>query len=364
VDAFTREPIAEATRLARMEAVRAVLPAFGVAPDARLAPVTSGHINESWHVRTAEGELLLQWLNGEVFPEPDAVQDNLEAALDHLASHSTDAVVLPRLHWTPDGRRRVHDALGLWRAFRWLPGRAVLERPDDPAQARSAGRALGAALQGLGTMPVERLHAVLAGFHDLGARLAALDAARDAAPAPRLEAARSLLGRVDAARGDRLAAAPDEARPRALHGDPKFTNFLFAAPGVAVALVDWDTVLAGPLAWDLGDFLRSAASRGGEDRPEAAAVDRELLDAGVSGFLEGLGEPLEAAALPALAAAPAHMAFMLGVRFLTDHLAGDRYFRVRRPDHNLDRAATQLALADGFDAARGVLVERLAAVQE
>ncbi|MEE4302207.1 MAG: phosphotransferase, partial [Pseudomonadales bacterium] len=338
-----------------IEAARAALAALRLPGDARLEAITSGHVNESWHVHVPGDEVLLQWLNHGVFPEADAVQDNVETVLDHLDG-GMPRLAVPTLRRAVDGARRVRCESGLWRAFAWLPGRVVHAWPGDAALARAAGVALGAALHALGALPADRIRPVLARFHDLEARLDDLDEVRSGATAQRLADAAVLLARVDDEREARRKRAPLALPPRVLHGDPKFTNFLFPATGTgAVALVDWDTVMVGPLAWDLGDFLRSAACRGGEDDPGGARVDAELLCAGASGFLEGLAEPLASAERSALVAAPAHMAFMLAVRFLTDHLAGDRYFRVRRPRQNLDRASAQLALVDGFDAAEDVL---------
>jgi Ser/Thr protein kinase RdoA (MazF antagonist) len=334
---------------------RSVLAAFGLRGAVSLTPITSGHINESWRVDAPNGaSCLLQWLNHRVFPQADAVEDNLETVLDHLARG-------PSLLRAGDGTRRVHAPSGLWRLFEWLPARSTHERPADGTMAREAGRALGAALHGLADLAVERVHPVLAAFHDLDARLSAFDEARAGARPARREAAAALLDRVDAARVDRLAAREvSSGRRRVLHGDPKFTNFLFAGDGSAV-LVDWDTVMVGPLAWDFGDFLRSAASRGAEDDPAHAGVEPDLLGACADGFRRGLAEPLDASARSALADAPARMAFMLAVRFLTDHLDGDRYFRVRRPGQNLDRAAAQFALADDFRAQRHRIVDALEA---
>lgn len=349
-----------------VEAARVALAALGLPAGATLEAVTSGHINESWRVALPDGDVLLQWLNHGVFPEADAVQDNAEVVLEHLAAAARQGIV-PALLAAPDGARRVRLDSGLWRAFDWLPGRDVHERPADAGMARRAGAALGRVLHDLRALPAERVRPVLARFHDLDVRLADFDAACSAASAERRTEAAPLLARIDAERESRRAAAPSGEGARVLHGDPKFTNFLVPRDGQRpFALVDWDTVMVGPLAWDLGDFLRSAASRGREDDPAGAGVDVVFLEAGARGFLDGLAETLTATERRAFVAAPAHMAFMLAVRFLTDHLAGDRYFRVRRPRQNLARARTQLALVDGFDAARDALaaVVGAAPVQE
>ena len=338
-----------------LDAARAVLAAFGLPPDARLEPVTSGHINESWRVRAPGDEVLLQWLNHEVFTATDAVQDNVERVLDQLVARAPGLAVAT-LRCAPDGARRVRSASGLWRAFDYLPGAVVHERPLDAAMAHAAGVALGSVLHGLVGLSPACIEPVLPGFHDLDVRLAAFDAALGAADAGRKADAAEVLARLLALRAGRSACAPTGAPVRVLHGDPKFTNFLFPVAGSGpVTLIDWDTVMAGPLAWDFGDFLRSAACSGREDAPAEARVEPERLRAAASGFLEGLCEPLPGAERDALVQAPAHMAFMLAVRFLTDHLAGDRYFRVHRPGQNLDRARAQLALAEAFEGCEAVL---------
>jgi Ser/Thr protein kinase RdoA (MazF antagonist) len=345
-DAPTRPDRAQAERLAAR---------FGLdAPDA-VRSIEAGHINESFEVRAGERAALLQWINPAVFPRAAAVQDNVERVLAHLRARAPE-LGTPALLPTVAGALRAEDASGLWRALEWLPDRRTLARPEDAADARAAGAALGRFLRALETVPPSDLEPVLAGFHDLDARLAALDAARADASADRLRAAAEALARVDAEREARRrgrAAGP----LRVIHGDPKFTNFLFPAAGAAPpVLVDYDTLMPGRLAWDLGDFLRSAAATAAEDDPEAAGVDAALLAAGAEGVLGALGPGLADEDPEALADAPARMAFMLAVRFLTDHLAGDVYFRTRRPGQNLDRARAQLAVATAFDGRRDELV--------
>lgn len=345
---------------------------FGLGSPTAIERLASGHINESFAIAVHERRMLLQWINPFVFPDAARVQDNVECVLDHLASVVPEAGY-PLLLATGDGRRRVEAEEGLWRAMSWLPDRLTLARPVDAAQARAGAMAVGAFDRALASLPAGRLHDVLHGFHDLRARLHAFDAARAGASPARLRAAKAELAAVDADREERVAAASHAAGSgtlRVIHGDPKFTNVLLpgdpdrGGPDAGAALlVDYDTVMPGALAHDFGDCLRSAAAAGDEDAQRGSEVRVDCMLAAARGFLQGLlrqsasGPGADSAVVPAalldaerraLAPAPAAMAFMLGVRFLTDWLLNDRYFRIHHPRHNLQRAATQLRLARAF----------------
>lgn len=326
-----------------LEDARRIGRCFGLEADSEdsIAVVAGGHINESFRIETADGALLLQWINPAVFPRPHAVADNVACVLDHLAAADPDGG-WPTLASTTDGRRRVEDEQGLWRALRWLPDRLQLERPNHPAEARVGAGAFGRFLTLLGDLDPARLQPVLPGFHDLDRRLQDFDAALAAAAPIRRQQAAALLQQVAEDRdGHRLPVMAGQER--VIHGDTKFANLLFTADRRAALAVDYDTVMPGALWMDFGDMLRSAASVGAEDDPAGGRVADAMLQAATEGFRQALA--VDAAEATVLAAGPARMAFMLGVRFLTDFLTGDRYFRIRHPQQNLHRAQHQLGLS-------------------
>lgn len=355
------------------DAARRIAAEFGLTAPTSVERLVSGHINESFALDVGARRVLLQWINPLVFPLADQVQDNVECVLGHLAETEPGAGY-PTLLAARDGQRRVRAEDGLWRAMSFLPDRRTLTRPADADQARAGAMAVGAFDRALASLPMTRLHDVLHGFHDLRARLAAFDAARADAPMERLQLARAELDAVSADREARLGAGTGGPL-RVIHGDPKFSNVLLSReprepvdlrePRARPALlVDYDTVMPGALAHDFGDALRSAAAAGDEDAARGGEVRVPCMLAAAEGFLQGLvgngpagsgaigrevGVP-DADERRALPAAPATMAFMLGVRFLTDWLQGDRYFRIRHPQHNLQRAGAQLRLARGFAA--------------
>ena len=130
-----------------------------------------------------------------------------------------------------------------------------------------------------------------------------------------------------------------------IHGDCKINNLLFHSIEPRVThVIDLDTSMIGHPAWDFGDMVRSIAS-GGEEAVSESKISIRDFKAAANGFLRGLDGITDA---KAYAAAPAHMSFMLGVRFLTDHLRGDFYFKVDYPGQNLDRARTQFETTSQF----------------
>ena len=141
-----------------------------------------------------------------------------------------------------------------------------------------------------------------------------------------------------------------------VHNDCKLNNLLFDADqGEALCVIDLDTVMEGALSHDFGELVRTATNPRPEDEPDPDTVHVELglHEALARGYLEGAAELLTAAELAALPVAGARMAFENSIRFLTDYLHGDLYFRIVRPSHNLDRHRSQLRLAERLLAARG-----------
>ena len=281
-----------------------------------------GRINDTWMVAETH---VLQRLNSTVFTRPRAVMRNLAHVLAH------DDRLLVAAVPTKTGASFVIDELGdLWRLFPRRLARNFEALP--PTLYATAAAAYGGFLARFAafTPPLEP---VIDGFHDLEGYLAALDEAPAGAD-PEREA-------VDVLRH----AFEPPRRSRVIHGDCKVNNLLFhPTRDDVVAIIDLDTVMVGDPAWDFGDLVRSAFS-GTEESGRAPALSASGLVALASGFASGMGA-LDGVAR--FSAAPAYMSFMLGVRFLVDHLCDDGYFKVSAHGDNLRRARGQLALARRF----------------
>jgi len=187
----------------------------------------------------------------------------------------------------------------------------------------------------------------LPGFHDVGARLAALWRIVQADPRGRASATTEEIGAARAAAPLATVAAELDraAAVRVAHNDAELDNILFRG-AAAVCIVDLDTVMPGTWMWDVGDLLRTASATVEEDHVgSGAAIDPTLYDAVLTGYRQGVSDVrLTAAELEALEVAGAVVTFEQVVRFLTDWLAGDVYYRTQRPEQNLDRARTQFQL--------------------
>ena len=290
-----------------------------------------GRINDTWMVGKCN---VLQRLNSKVFVEPLAVARNLAKVLDH-----DDSALVAPLE-TVDGKPFARDETGsVWRLFPRINGRNFEVLPDELFEV--AGGAFGGFLARCAAFP-GALEVVIRGFHDLNGYLGALDAAPGGTETERR--------RIDRLRG--LFPAPRVGR--LIHGDCKVNNLLFhPCRAEVVAVIDLDTVMVGDPAWDFGDLVRSVfAGTEGDGEGAAVALSRMRFERLVRGFANAFGAVDD---IDRFAMAPAYMSFMLGVRFLVDHLSGDVYFKVSVHGDNLRRARGQLDLAESFLNARPML---------
>lgn len=317
-----------------------------------LTPLGEGNINDTWRVDLADGEsLVLQRLHPSVFPDPGPVMHNMRLVTGHLnrAGQSPGAPVFFRLFTNPAGRDHFLDPDGhCWRLLTYIENTRTLNTLQTLEQAAEIGSLLGR-------------------FHLLAA---AIEPAALTDPLPGFHCTPGYLARYEevcsgrSARDDResfcfaliaeqshtvnvLEQARDRLCFQVIHGDPKAANFLFAVDADrAVSLIDLDTVKPGLLLHDLGDCLRSCCNRQGEahDHPAATVFDPDLFHAVLTGYLDRAGHLLTPTDQALLVEAVKLLSFELGLRFFTDHLAGDPYFKVDYPGHNLHRALIQFHL--------------------
>lgn len=336
-------------------AFRAIATRFAI--EGRLlsaAPYGNGHINDTlctvWEVAGATRRFIHQRLNATVFPDPAAVMRNIERVCAHLANG--DERTSLRLVPDRDGQPVVIDATGRWwRCYPFIEGSMCRERAADPAEAAAAARCYGGFIARLASLPGPPLAETIARFHDTPHRLAQLRAAVAADRAGRTAGCQGEI--AFALKRTALAAliaprlADGRLPSRAVHNDTKLNNVLFdAATGAGLCVIDLDTLMPGSPLYDLSDLLRTTMSSGAEDEADPGTIDVRLdvVAAVVDGFRAGLGGALTVEERALLPAAVPLMAFECGVRFLADHLAGDVYFRVHQPEHNLRRARAQFAL--------------------
>lgn len=358
------------------EAMRAALIARQFDVPGRLVtvePYGSGNVNDTYLAifRTTfdEKRFVLQRIRKAVFPEPEAIMHNMRVITDHChakleaEAEGADRIwQLPKIIPTREGGDWAIDADGdLWRAISQIAGAQAHERVLGPEHAREVGIVLGHFHRMVSDIEPGRLKVALPGFHITPGYLARLDAAA-ASPKGRERLAES----PEAALALRFAEARRAACPvledavaagriarRVMHGDPKVGNVMIdEATAKGTCIVDLDTVQAGLVHYDIGDALRSACNPAGEDAPELGAVafDTDLCEAIWRGYLGQAREFLGSGDRELLYECTHLIPLELGIRFLADHLAGDTYFKVRYPGHNLRRARVQFRLVESIEA--------------
>jgi Ser/Thr protein kinase RdoA (MazF antagonist) len=329
-----------------------------------VAPLGQGLINATFALDTGAGRYVLQRVNGQVFPHPRRIMANLSVLARHLARHPAPGIAIPVPIPRRDGADCVVDQDGhLWRLMERIPDAVNLPRVETQAQGQQVGFVLGRFHRLVADLDPGRLAVTLPGFHVTLGYLAQLDRVRADNPPSALDADLTHgLDEVQRRRG--RAGALDEARRtgriplRVTHGDPKLDNILFHQwDGRALGLVDLDTVQPGLVQHDLGDCLRSCCNRQGESALPGVGVrfDLDICQAILGAYAGETRSLLGPAEVAGLYDGIRLIPFELGVRFLTDHLAGDRYFRVRTRGENLAKALTQFALTADIERREGAI---------
>jgi Ser/Thr protein kinase RdoA (MazF antagonist) len=327
----------------------------------------NGNINKTYMVTPEGGHrepFLLQRLNTRVFQEPDLVTRNIRSIMRHLETQTPQADSVsarrwevPHLLFTNEGADHWRASDGsYWRAQRFIGRSQTFETVQDSHQAREVGYALGTFHLLLGELPPEELADTLPGFHIAPEYLASYDKVALLDHSPLSADGEWCVQFIKDNRGwvPVLERAREQGvlRLRPIHGDPKINNILFDdATGHAIGMIDLDTIKPGLVQYDIGDCLRSSCNPDGEETANWRDVrfDPLLGQAVLEGYLTVARGFFSDADFDFIPESARLIAFELGLRFFTDHLAGDIYFKVARRGQNLARALVQFRLAQSID---------------
>jgi Ser/Thr protein kinase RdoA (MazF antagonist) len=332
-------------------------------------PCGSGHIHDTYAVECRVGarpsRTILQRINQNVFRDPAGLMANIAAVSDHLrrkilaAGGDPQREALTLIH-TRSGDTFLRTEAGeCWRAYAFIEGARTHDTVRDPEHVRAAGRAFGRFQSLLLDFAAARLSEVIPGFHDTRRRFEALRQAAQEDIHGRAKTARQetdFVLRREALTSRLVDLQADGRLPqRVTHNDTKFNNVMIDdQTGEGVCVIDLDTVMPGLSLYDFGDAIRSMANTGAEDETDLSKVNFSLgaFDRYACGYLEVAGGWLEPEELALLPFAAQLMTLECGMRFLTDYLQGDPYFKTGRLAHNLDRTRTQFKLAQEMEAAQ------------
>ena len=344
------------------EKIREAAMAFALAGDiVSIERYGSGHINDTFRMVTQgkQGEkvYILQHMNGDVFDDCDQLMSNVQRVTAHLADkiekqggdpERETLQVVP----TKTGKAYHRDENGDgWRVYPFITNATSYDRPDTPEKFRQSGLAFGKFQYLLADFPAADLYETIINFHNTVDRFAKFKHAVEQDVMGRAKDVQEEIAFVlnreqDCAFfGDLLAKG--EVPLRVTHNDTKLNNVLFSIDtGEAICVIDLDTVMPGFAAHDFGDAIRFGASTGAEDEVDLSKIScsMQMFEAYLQGFLKGCGGRLTRKEMETLPMGAKIMTFECGMRFLTDYLEGDVYFRTHREGHNLDRARTQFKL--------------------
>jgi len=328
----------------------------------------SGHINDTFlltYQRTEEepAKMILQHMNKNVFPKPVEVMENVMGVTNFLRKKIEAAGGDPMretLNAIPvtDGLPYYVDADGeYWRAYAYISGTTSYDVVENEEIFYESARAFGRFQNLLSDYPAETLHETIEKFHDTRNRFANFKKAVEADAIGRAaevqEEIAFVLEREDVANFFSELLEQNALPLRVTHNDTKLNNVMLdSITQKGICVVDLDTVMPGLAMHDFGDAIRFGASTGDEDEKDLSKIwcDMNLFEVFTKGFLEGCGDTLTEKEIELLPMGAKVMTYECGMRFLTDYLQGDTYFRIHRPEHNLDRARTQFKLMADMEA--------------
>ncbi|HEY1986379.1 MAG TPA: aminoglycoside phosphotransferase family protein [Terracidiphilus sp.] len=325
------------------------------------APCGSGHINDTYcavfHQNGKPARFVFQRINHNIFKNPVMLMENIERVTAHLGARAADQPDRLRrvltLVPTRDGGVLHIDADGYyWRAYHFIEGAKTYDSIQSQDQAFQAAKAFGEFQKLLADLPAPRLHDTIPDFHHTPKRFSALERAIAADVAGRVAAVKGEI-EFALARKSLCGVLLDAALPeRVTHNDTKINNVMLDdLTGEGICVIDLDTVMPGLVAYDFGDMVRTAANSGAEDERDLSKVNLQFpfFEALARGYLASAGGFLTKREKQFLAFSGKLITFEIGIRFLTDYLAGDTYFKVHREGHNLDRCRAQFKLLESME---------------
>jgi len=320
-------------------------------PIIHVKTLTSGHINDTFLIETEKDSFVLQKLNHLVFPNIPELMNNKLKVTQHLNKKRSYKLSLLRFFPTKDNQYYHHDEKGnYWSLMNYIPDSRVLDKTENHNQAYEAGKAFGHFIAQLDDFNASELYEIIPDFHKMSFRFSQFDEALKKASEERKKQAKEWIEQVVSSRKKMHQLEElyehGEIPLRVTHNDTKLSNILFNSQNKAIAVIDWDTLMPGIVHYDFGDSIRSICSTATEDETDLESVqfNKTYYESYKKGFLEELKDVLFPKEIELLPLAAETITFIMGLRFLTDFLNNDVYYKITYPKHNLDRAANQLTL--------------------
>ena len=331
------------------------------------APFGNGHINDTYLVSSIDNEgnnykYILQRINHQIFKKPKEVMDNIVGVTSFLKKKvlerggNTNREILTVI-FTKDNKSLYIDNAGeYWRMYIYVLDSISFDMIENANEFYQSGLAFGNFQNQLADYPAHKLHETIEGFHDTKKRFETFKNAVEKNVKNRAENVKNeidfVLKRESLANVLGNALKNNELPLRVTHNDTKLNNILFDKDTrKPICIIDLDTIMPGLALNDFGDSIRFGANTGAEDEVDLSKVglSLELFEAYAKGFISGCNGKLTENEIKMLPIGAMVMTFECGMRFLTDYLEGDVYFKIARENHNLDRARCQFKLVEDME---------------
>ena len=331
-------------------------------------PYGSGHINDTYLLvfdvpEAGRTKVILQRMNKDIFTEPVQLMENILNVTSYLRERIIENGGDPERETlnviqTVDGQPYFVDSTGeYWRSYKFITDATSYDQVENEKDFYESAVSFGNFQRLLADYPAETLHETIVGFHDTRARFATFKKAVEEDVCGRAASVQDeinfVLEREDVANFFAELLDKKEIPLRVTHNDTKLNNIMIDnKTGKGICVIDLDTVMPGLAMNDFGDSIRFGASTAAEDELDLDKVscDMHLFDVYAKGYIEGCGGKLTEKEIDLMPMGAKGMTFECGMRFLTDYLQGDTYFKIHRENHNLDRCRTQFKLVRDMEA--------------
>lgn len=345
-----------------------------VGKDVRISPFGAGLINDTYKVTTAGGEYILQRINHLIFTDVELMQNNIRRITDHiagkLAQKGESDIERKTITLIPatDGKLYYFSGEAYWRLTKFIRNSKSFEQVT-PELAHLTGVAFGNFQDMLSDLPGEPLGYTIPNFHNMEFRLEQLKEALSLDRAARLNQVKEITAegvtqqiKVSDIAGELLARAEEMCKAerlgregklpkRVTHCDTKVNNMLFDTDGNFLCVIDLDTTMPGYVLSDFGDFIRTAGNTAAEDEPDTSkiALNMEIFKSFTKGYLQGAASFLTPIEIENLPFGAKLLTYMQTVRFFTDYINGDIYYKINYPEHNWVRTLAQFTLLKSIE---------------
>ena len=320
-------------------------------------PFGSGHINDTFKVEIIGKNFLLQRINHQIFKNVEGLTQNLINVTRHLHLKNSNPAyeilnAIPLLNGKPLYK---DDSGNNWRLFDFIENSISYDLVENTKLAFEGGKAYGNFIKLLDDFPAETLIETIPDFHNIDFRLNNFYKSVEVDVADRVKTVKSeiefIKNRVNEMSRIRLLGLKGSIPLRVTHNDTKINNVLFNEAGHAKCVIDLDTVMPGYIHYDFGDAIRTFTNTALEDEKDLnkVSINMEYFEAFSKGFLSETSKVLNSIEIENLAFSAKLMTYIIGLRFLSDYLDGDTYYKTKYPEHNLQRARVQFKLLEDME---------------